>query len=152
MTNRIGTIRALLVDPTARTVTAIELPLYEGGDCCGDQVDLRDVKPLIGCDYVEMTALPNGDTGIVDESGLLKDHHVDCFELGDYGPIAGKCVVAGWDRNGDAWRDCRSTVEHIQGAITWSRRIVRGFDISEVEQPGLRTITVAPVLPKVDGV
>jgi hypothetical protein len=47
--------RALLVDPTARTVTAIELPLYEGDERCGDQIDLRDVKPIIGADYAEMS-------------------------------------------------------------------------------------------------
>jgi hypothetical protein len=39
---RIGAIRAILVDPTARTVSAIELPLYTGDECCGDQIDLRD--------------------------------------------------------------------------------------------------------------
>jgi hypothetical protein len=152
VSTRIGTINAILVDPTARTVSAIELPLYTGDECCGHQIDLRDVKPIIGADFAEITPLPNGDSGIVDESGLLKDPHIDCFELGEYGPFVGKCVVAGWERNGDAWHDCRSTVDDIQRLVTWSRRIVRGFDVTEAEQPGLRTIRVAPVLPKIDGV
>jgi hypothetical protein len=68
-----ATIKAISIDPLARTVFGIEVPvgpLFDEPDA-GPQVNFKRSLPLIGCDSVEMFYLPNGrDSALIDAEGL----------------------------------------------------------------------------------
>src|SRR5262245_53542276 len=91
--------KAIMIDPEARTVSAIEVPVAPFPDepDAGPQVNFKDLYPLLGCDSVELWYLPNGrDAGLVDAEGLYRNKHF--FQLGsNCKPIPGKCIIIGHD-------------------------------------------------------
>lgn len=104
-------INAILIDAKARSVTAVQF------DVDGDHLALVD------CNLVEAITLPNGDTGWVDEEGLLTNPQ-DFFEMPEHypQPIAGRCLITGteWNDEGDVMVDAKSTVAEVKATIRWA--------------------------------
>jgi hypothetical protein len=145
--------RAIMIDPVARTVAGIEVPLTFLVDepVAGPQVNFKELYLLLGCDSVEMWYLPNGrDAGLVDAEGLYRNKHF--FQLGpDCKPIPGKCMIIGHDIESDSWQDVTVMVEDISRIIQWTRRVLRDVRTSTWEGPhGEPIIEMEAVLPIVD--
>jgi len=99
-------VKAIMIDPAARTVSGIEVPvapLPEEPEA-GPQVNSKDLYPMLGCDGVELFYLPNGrDAALVDAEGLYHNKHF--FQMGpDCKPIPGKCIIIGHDIETDSCR------------------------------------------------
>jgi hypothetical protein len=146
-------VRAIMIDPIARTVFAIEVPVAQLSDEteAGPQVDFRDLYPLIGCDGVELFYLPNGrDAALVDAEGLYRNKHF--FQLGsNCKPVPGKCIIIGHEIETDSWRDATITVEDVSRIIIWTRRVLRDVRATSWFGPsGEPIIEQEAVVPIVD--
>jgi hypothetical protein len=109
-------MRAILVDPAARTVTEVD---YCGGD------DPRHICALIGAESLDSGRLATFDgvqaLAFVDDSGLLRSNA--CFRFEGYAhPLAGKALILGCDRFGNTVA-CPLTREEVESA--GSRRPMR---------------------------
>src|SRR5262249_41241418 len=88
-------VKAIMIDPAARTVSGIEVPvaLYPDEPDAGPQVNFKDLYPLIGCDSVELFYLPNGrDAGLIDAEGLYRNNDF-CQRGGVGSPAADTCMI-----------------------------------------------------------
>jgi hypothetical protein len=105
-------MRAILVDPAARTVTEVD---YCGGD------DPRHICALIGAESLDSGRLATFDgvqaLAFVDDSGLLRSNA--CFRFEGYAhPLAGKALILGCDRFGNTVA-CPLTREEVEARIRW---------------------------------
>lgn len=90
------TIRGILIDPIARAVTEVQLPI-DDGDSFNDAA-----HKVMECEIYTIAAhLPGGDIMLVDDEGLLtKPDHF--FHTTYYpGPLAGKALIVGNTRSGN---------------------------------------------------
>jgi hypothetical protein len=99
-------MRALLIDPTARTVTEVE---FSGG--------YKAVYPLIDCELFDVVAYDDDHSIYVDDEGLLKGE-ADFWQLPDRQPIAGKGLLVGFDDMG-ADRAATVSVEELTARLRW---------------------------------
>ncbi len=96
-------MRAILIDPFARTVTEID----------HDNTSYRNIYPVLSHESMEVecftvaTVLPNEDSLFVDDEGLLKDCQALFLFDGVKGlcegypqPLAGKGLILGADEEG----------------------------------------------------
>lgn len=107
-------INAILIDPVARTVTTVQVDADTPNQ-------LEQMYKLIGCELVEAVNLPNGDTGWIDEEGLLHGPQ-GFFEMPYYPqPLAGRCLITGteWNDEGDVMVDAKTTIESIEKDIQY---------------------------------
>src|SRR5262249_8994769 len=146
-------VKAIMIDPAARTVSGIEVPvaLYPDEPDAGPQVNFKDLYSLIGCDSVELFYLPNGrDAALIDAEGLYRNKYF--FQLGaDCRPIPGKCIIIGHEIETDSWQDAIITLEDISGIIIWTRRVLRDVRNSTRHGPhGEPIIEQEAILPIVD--
>ena len=145
--------KAIMIDPVARTVSGIEVPLtlLDDEPEAGPQVNFKDLYPLLGCDSIETWYLPNGrDAGLIDAEGLYRNKHF--FQLGpDSRPVPGKCIIIGHNIETDSWQDVTVSVEEVSQIIQWTRRVLRDVRNSTWEGPyGEPIIEMEVILPIVD--
>jgi hypothetical protein len=134
-------MRAILIDPVAKTVTALD---FEG--------DFRAIQKAIDVDcFTIIRPFPdNDDTLYLDDEGLFKDNQsfflLDCYPQ----PLAGKGLILGTD--GDDDTDCASTVEKVKARLTWVDTKCYGMvsDVSEIDHPLLGKTTLTRQTPLFD--
>ncbi len=114
-------MKALLIDPIARTITAIELP--DG---------LEALREALGCTWVDRAMLtPSEDLWIDDEGRLTYPNPRGYFAIGG-NTFAGRGVVLG-----HAWGDSvdtRLTPDHLAIHVTWldtpaAEDVAPGFEV-----------------------
>ena len=81
-------MRAIKIDPVAKTITEIELAQ-------NPNETLKELYDLIGCDLVELVQLDRGIIMAVDEEGKLKEIKGGFTFLGWRTVIAGTGIVLG---------------------------------------------------------
>lgn len=110
---------AILIDPVARSVTALQLAVHDNAA----MPHLQDLYTLLGTDELGHSRLPNGDSMWYDDNGLLKDWGAQAFCLAPFceTALAGRVVVTrylpGIDE--DELLDCRTDLALLQQAIQW---------------------------------
>jgi hypothetical protein len=60
-------------------------------------------------------------------------------------PIAGRCLVVGFDMMTHEYRDAVTTVEQLEAAVIWTRRIVRDYQITRTAD-GVRIDRITPII------
>ena len=85
-------MRAIKIDPVAKTITEIELAQ-------NPNETLQELYDLIGCDLVELVQLDRGIIMAVDEEGKLKEIKGGFTFLGWGTVIAGTGIVLGGNSN-----------------------------------------------------
>jgi hypothetical protein len=122
-------MKAILIDPANRTVAQID---FEGG--------YLSIKKAIQCDTITTCtprSLPrNGDhredgwvwdTIYLDDEGLLHSDPGPFFLVSGYDqPLAGRGLVVGTTGDGSD-TDCQSTVDYINGIVSWPNVEFTGF-------------------------
>jgi len=133
-------MRALLIDPIARTITEVE-----------HEDKYTDIYRLIEAQPFDVMNIGDGESLFFDDEGLLKEPPpIDYFRFGDDGhPISGKALVLGVNDEGDSIAT-KLTIAELQGMVQFLRLRFVGFeDISGkvnhpvfgvVEQIGSRAI------------
>jgi hypothetical protein len=102
-------LRAILIDPFARTVTKRE-------------VEAENIEAIYALGQFETFAvvnLPNGDALYVDEEGLFRGHQEDAdgvkvgFILNGMDPMVGRGVILGANHRTGRSIDCLSVVDDL---------------------------------------
>lgn len=84
-------IKAVKIDPTARTVTDVEIGKGLAATCAA-----------IGCRTVTRVVLDDQNDLWLDDDGLLHNPQPEKFQIGDYPqPLAGIGLVCGYDEEGN---------------------------------------------------
>jgi hypothetical protein len=101
-------MRAILIDPFAKTVTEAE---YEG--------DYHQVYSLIHADTFTVVQLDDeGDALFLDDEGLLKEGQ-EFFAIGNYpSPLAGRGLILGTDDEGESVAT-RISLDVVRAAVHW---------------------------------
>ena len=81
-------MRAIKIDPVAKTITEIELAQ-------DPNKNLKELYKLIGCDLVELVQIDRDMVLICDEEGKLKEIKGDFTFLGWGTVIAGTAIILG---------------------------------------------------------
>lgn len=110
-------MKAILIDPTARTVTEIELDFGNGGSTR----ELDVVYKAMGCDLVDIVRLPHGNMLIVDDEGLLKPNHVYRIQ-GYHEMLAGKTLLIG-DNNNNFQQPPTVTLAEANEMVLWTNYV-----------------------------
>jgi hypothetical protein len=128
-------MKAIFIDPQARTVTLIE----HGGD-------YRSILKTIDVQIFTCVALDSANTLFVDDEGLLNDPRY-FFEIGDYPqPLAGKGLVLGITDDGDS-ADTTLPLPAVESAVRFLELKVDGFANGDyVQKDGTFVIWNRPVL------
>jgi len=94
-------MRALLIDPTEKTVTETSITNW------------RDIAPVIDADLFDVVSVDNFRHSIfVDDEGLYTK--TDFFAYLDYPqPLVGKALVLGYDQDTGDSTDCTLTIEQV---------------------------------------
>lgn len=110
-------MKAILIDPTMRTVTETELDFGEGGDTR----ELDVVYAAIGCDLVDIVRLPHNNMLILDDEGLLKPNRL--FRIEGYPEmLAGKTLLVG-DNNENFRQPPHVTLDEARQMVSWTNYI-----------------------------
>jgi hypothetical protein len=100
-------MRGILIDPTARTVSYVEV---------GNE--LRDIYDAIKADTLDVVALPNRDAIYVDDEGLHRKDQ-DFFAIGSrVQPLAGRALILGLNNEGGSV-SVSASVELIRANVRW---------------------------------
>ena len=126
-----NTIKAILIDPFNKTVTAIDMPN-----------DFDAMKSdFIKCDLAEAVEFGEGVTGWIDEEGLLKNWDDQAFTLiSGSVTLAGRIVLTGSDDEGDM----ADLPEGIDLEFVTSMADFKFIPPQEVRVPGSKFITINP--------
>lgn len=101
-------IRAVLIDPVARTVTDIEI-----------EKGLSFLYKAIGCRTVTRVELDDQNDLWLDDDGLLHTPQPDKFTIGRYPqPLAGVGLVCGYDGEGNTI-STRLDADKVRPLICW---------------------------------
>ena len=95
-------MRAVEIDPVAKTVTEINLTQ-------NPNKTLAEIYQRIGCEFVEMVYIDEDMVLICDESGRLKDFKGAFTFIGSDMVIAGKALILGAKNE-----DLRGLKEHVR--------------------------------------
>jgi len=114
-------MRAILIDPVARTMTEVD---YDG--------DYKSIYRLIDVDMFEVMQISDIESVFIDEEGLLKEpaptHY---FKIGDDGhPLSGKGLVLGVNDEGDSIAT-QLTIDELSTIIQFVRLTFHGFQAYE---------------------
>jgi hypothetical protein len=128
-------MKAILIDPEARTVTLVE---HEG--------DYRNILKTIEVELFTCVKLDEKNILFVDDEGLLHDPRY-FFEIANYPqPLAGKGLILGTTDDGDS-TDATLTLEQVKSAVRFRELKVEGFQHGTyTEKDGSRVIWNQPVL------
>ena len=137
------TIRAIVVDPTKRTIEEVRLPTRPGNGGA--------FREIIGCETLESFYLRCGEIVMVDGEALLADPAPqDFWQYENSAPIGSIGVISGHDVMTDTASDTTLSLDKVRKAVTFTRRIVRGMDVHEMEH-GIRVELVAPIVEEGKG-
>ena len=152
MTTSAANIKAIVIDPTARTIVETELATWSNPDrFYGTQVVLKDLYALIGCEIVDMFYLPGGtNQAVVDGKSLLSETPPEHFW--QYGPnceaTAGIGVITGHDAMKDDWRSTTLSLEEVRNAVKFTHCIAPGMKVETTEDGPVHAhaTLVAPIV------
>ena len=148
-----NTVAAIVIDPNRRTITQIRLPVHppDEGDreWCTNQIRLEDIYAVLDCRHIGALPMPGCeiDSCFYNDEPLDADgKQVGFFQLGrDWDPVPGKFLVVGFDMPKHEYRDVTTTIDQIEAAVIWTRRIVRAYQVTTIEH-GIRVDRVAPIV------
>lgn len=106
-------IRAILIDPSTRSVSEI---LLDG--------KLKDYYKVMDCNMItvvytfEQDTMFNGHVIYADDEGLFKDERHFTRVTRQSAPVAGKMVVVGDDGDGGS-TDCWLCVDQVHESVEW---------------------------------
>lgn len=107
---------AILIDPSAKTITPTEL-----------SSDFRDISKQLQCNLFTSLRLNDSAVMFLDDEGLFKESP-SLFKLRDYpSPLAGRALVVGTDEEGET-QPCPLTLEEVQSLISWFPGRLVGFE------------------------
>lgn len=98
-------MRAILIDPTTKTVTETSITNW------------KEIAPAIEADLFDVVNIDQYRHSIfVDDEGLYTK--TDFFTHYDYPqPLAGKALIMGYDQNTGDSTDCTLTIEHVLNKV-----------------------------------
>lgn len=148
-----STVAAILIDPDQRTIAQIRLPVVppakDASEECTNTIPLEDIYARLDCRAFGAFAMPGCEANSVfynDEMLEADGRQVAFFQLGEgWEPIAGRCLVVGFDALKHEYRDAVTTVEQLAAVVIWTRRIVRDYQVTKT-QDGIRIDRVAPIV------
>jgi hypothetical protein len=115
-----NTVRAIVVDPKARTVEEIRLATKPGNpkNGYGTQLDQGAVANVIGSEtFTDVDMIHAGEVVLVDRDGDRGEHF---WRYGDDdAPVGGVGVIVGYDAGDDAYRDTSLKLEEVREVIEW---------------------------------
>jgi hypothetical protein len=144
-------IRAIVIDPEARTITEVELPAEPGNPKYhyGTRVDTKTWYETIGCEMVEMHYLPD-DLNMAVIDGKLLAAEPPPARFWQWGencqPIAGIGVIAGHDFKTDTWSSTTLSLDEARKMVRFTKGNGRGMK-TEMDGPFIRTGLGAPIAP-----
>ena len=112
-------VKAILIDPFERTVTAIEIT-----STTDVKAHLRELHALIGTDEISMQMVPGRDCMWFDDNGMLRDWDKQAFCLAPFypEPLANRLVITRYTNMGlddEAAIDCQMDIDQLRQAIQW---------------------------------
>ena len=111
-------MNAYLIDPFARTVTAVD---YSG--------DFNDIYKLIDCDTFDVARVGKGEDIFVDDNGLFAPpDNQQFFVFESYPqPLAGKGLLLGTDGRGETIASSL-TIEEVKSRLSWVNVLIPAED------------------------
>ena len=103
-------MRAIKIDPVAKTITEIELTQ-------NPNETLQELYDLIGCDLVQLVQLDRGIVMVVDEEGRLKEIKGGFTFIGWETVIAGTAIVLGG--NASRFKALQENLASFQMITEW---------------------------------
>jgi hypothetical protein len=142
-------IRAIVIDPTKRTIEEVMLPTEPGKGRTRIKDSLKTFYRLIGCSEIEMTYLAEGVLLTLDGEAAPESGPCDFWQYDNCEPIPGVGVLNGHDIMRAHYFDCPITLEEARAKIKFTKRIIRGMDVRE-ERHGntvvIRAERIAPIV------
>jgi hypothetical protein len=135
-------IRAIVIDPAARTIAEARLPTEPGNPKYhyGTRVDIEAWYATIGCKMVEMHYLPDDlNMAVIDAELLLAEPPPTRFwQWGENcKPVAGIGIIAGYDFKTDTWSSTTLSLEEARKRVRFAERNVREMK-TEIDGPFIR--------------
>lgn len=130
-------IKALVIDPDARTIEEVDLETHDSQHGAGVLVPLAEFKRVLGCDRVEFTYLKPGVALVVPEGPVEETAPVGFWQYqseSDFEPIPGRSLVHGHDILRDHASDSPITLDEARKDITFRRGIVLKHLLTETER------------------
>jgi hypothetical protein len=116
-------MRAILIDPVAKTVTEVE-----------HTDDYRDIYKHLECDLFTVVGIDEVDSVFIDDEGLLKDEPGPFFALAGYPqPLAGRGLILGCDEEGESIA-ARMSLDEARAMVSFPEAKFRGFEYSEGQE------------------
>lgn len=110
-------MRGILIDPTTKTVSAVDVA-----------PGLDAIYKLIDADAFDAVRLPNTDVIYIDDEGLYREDQTYFAIPGAMQPFAGKGLVVGSTRDGDD-ADAKLTVEQVRAMVRFPNIEYAGDDL-----------------------
>ena len=119
-----NTIKGLLIDPTNRTISEVEIDSDDDGSY------LAAMYEVMGCDCVDvgrggLQFLPSGPIDDVwfDDEGMYSDCE-DCFIIPGFVPLIGKGLILCYDENGNStsYSLTPEDVAELRSVVRWCKR------------------------------
>ena len=111
-TDKTKTVRALLIDPAAKSVSEIQMPATNAR---------RALYDAIGCEFVDVIYMDHGLTAYVDDEGLYKPEQA-FWRVRDWphnACIAGRAVVYGEPDEDYNDTDCLVSVDELRERLSF---------------------------------
>ena len=126
-------IKAIVVDPTKRTVEEVMLPTTPAppGSSAGAQVRAEEFARILGCQGLDGIYL---DEGVMLTLGdePISERAADFWEYGlDCRPIPGVGVITGHDAGKDHVFDSPISLEEVRAKVIFTGHVMRGETVDE---------------------
>jgi hypothetical protein len=134
-----ATIRAILVDPAARTVKGVRLRTEPGDARYGYGVQIAEgaAEKLIGSDTIDSLDLPGGQVVLVDQT--RQSETAETWTFADDGePIVGPGIIVSHDPDADEYADATMSLEDARKAVQWG------------DDEGARTELLSKIIDRLD--
>jgi hypothetical protein len=153
MMSEANTVAAILIDPDQRTITQTRVPVVlspeEERGWSVNNIPLEALYARLECREFGAFPMPGCEADSVfynDEMLEADGKNVAFFQLGEgWEPIAGRCLVVGFDMATHEYRDPVTTIEQLEARVIRTRRIVRDYQVTKIED-GVRIDRVAPIV------
>jgi hypothetical protein len=129
-------LRAIVINPNDRTITEQRVASKPGDpeEGYGTQIDIDDVRWMIGCRFALFTASPLTQHSVVvdDEAPMAKSPPRYFWEWQGAGPIAGVRggqpiadigVLLGRDLETDTWSDVKMSLDEVRSIVRFTERV-----------------------------
>jgi hypothetical protein len=142
-----GTIRAIVINPTTREISETDLPTEPGKKgSYGTQVGLETWYRVTQSKHIESFELAGNTCTVNGENLADADPPVTDFwqwEDKSY-PIGGIGVIAAHDVLTDTWSSTTLSLEQARKAVRFTRREFKGFNVEATDR-GVKVSLVAPI-------